>query len=387
VDSRRRELNPYSKMIPRARKKVGSVFHGYGYWPFASSVPTITATGLVGDNSGEAGVWRTIHGLHVFIKEGESPKDAFDRTFRTMKEKYAPLKEPSKKEGIPAKAPAHIAKEQSEDLEKKQTRAAITAPAEKQKEQPTEQGAIDDPNGKIPDSLANLIRSSAPKTEDANTPEAQAAKRAWDNEAFKDPTNADTPGGKRLWDYVKTKGASRSDALIGKIASFRSFIGDYTRYNSDRWTAAISQYVTEGPANWAEKAKADPNLPTYRTVPMIVSAFRIAPSTKSVMYRGVGSDTPIAEFENLKEGSEFQLTGARSFSYKREIATQFMGGKNEKYPYSYMFKVEKGARALNAAWMSTEKEEEAISYGKFQITGVERQGRKMVIKMSQTGVY
>jgi len=48
-----------------------------------------------------SGEWRTINGIHVFIKEGESPKDAFART---LKEKTGKTAAPSSK-ASPAKEP------------------------------------------------------------------------------------------------------------------------------------------------------------------------------------------------------------------------------------------------------------------------------------------
>jgi len=47
------------------------------------------------------GEWRTINGLHVFIKKGESPKDAFART---LKQKTGKTERSVRKSASPAKA-------------------------------------------------------------------------------------------------------------------------------------------------------------------------------------------------------------------------------------------------------------------------------------------
>jgi len=126
---------------------------------------------------------------------------------------------------------------------------------------------------------------------------------------------------------------------------------------------------------------------------VLARAISESPETFQPMYRGISSDLSPGELDSMySAGSEFDLLPS-SFSVDRQIADNFASTRTaERGGQRVVFEAEPGAKAFNVSAINPDPEQvgfenERLTMGRFQVTGVEQQGNTRVIKIKQASMF
>lgn len=210
--------------------------------------------------------------------------------------------------------------------------------------------------------------------------------------------------------------------LYKSDAEFRDFadaVHAYTDGQNKVITAAAERYVQEGEKG-LEKLTAEPpfedkDFDVFGEKPLAAQeklqgvkredimrygiilnhAIASAPEEDKTVWRGASAPQPIADFENLKPGSEFQLAGPRSFSHTPKIALTYI---NPTHSNKYMFVLDGKSKGINAKAISATPElDEFITSGRFKVKSIDKdfhvtaggiaQEHLKVFHLQQTGVF
>lgn len=183
--------------------------------------------------------------------------------------------------------------------------------------------------------------------------------------------------------------------LYERDPEFREFadaIHAYTDGHNKPITAAAERFVKEGEAGLA-KLKTEPpfagkrfevqedkpitggklepktpeNMMHYGLI--LNHAIANAPEEEKTVWRGASADKPIPDFEAIKPGSEFLLTGPRSFSHDPKVALSYIEPTAD---HKYLFVLEGKSKGIEAKTISASPElNEFITGGRFKVKSVE----------------